>query len=141
MSYVITADCTGCTACIKICPVAAIRGERKQLHVIDPAVCIDCGACGRICPYDSILDQHSNLCRPLKRSLWPKPVVAENLCISCGVCLEVCPTGVLDFSAGTNNTGHTLAYLRDATHCIGCAFCEVACPVEAITMDQPGKGK
>ncbi len=36
MPYIITENCTGCTACIKRCPTDAITGERKLLHVIDP---------------------------------------------------------------------------------------------------------
>ena len=70
MSHTILIKCTGCTACLKICPVEAITGQRKTLHVIDPDICIDCGACGRICPADAVLDQHGKLVPMLKRSQW-----------------------------------------------------------------------
>ena len=51
LSYVINADkCTGCTACAKACPVDAIIGEKKQVHVIDQAKCIRCGMCLEKCP-------------------------------------------------------------------------------------------
>jgi len=42
--------CVGCLLCLKNCPVNAISGERKKLHVIDQAACIKCGACFNVCP-------------------------------------------------------------------------------------------
>ena len=47
--------CTGCTACAKGCPVKAISGERKKLHVIDQAQCIKCGECVRRCNFEAVL--------------------------------------------------------------------------------------
>lgn len=46
--------CTGCTLCARNCPVDAISGERRQLHIIDPDICIQCGICEQLCPYDAI---------------------------------------------------------------------------------------
>ncbi len=42
--------CVGCLLCLKNCPVDAISGERKQVHVIDQELCIKCGACLDVCP-------------------------------------------------------------------------------------------
>ncbi len=42
--------CVGCLLCLKNCPVDAISGERKQVHVIDQGLCIKCGACLDVCP-------------------------------------------------------------------------------------------
>jgi NADH:ubiquinone oxidoreductase subunit F (NADH-binding)/ferredoxin len=42
--------CTGCHICFKVCPVAAISGEPKQIHVIDQELCIKCGLCFEKCP-------------------------------------------------------------------------------------------
>ncbi|HKM39894.1 MAG TPA: NADH-quinone oxidoreductase subunit NuoF [bacterium] len=56
LTYYIKPDlCRGCTACTKVCPVGAITGERKEVHVIDPEKCIKCGACAERCPFDAII--------------------------------------------------------------------------------------
>lgn len=47
--------CRGCTACTKVCPVGAISGTRKAVHVIDPDKCIRCGACAERCPFKAIV--------------------------------------------------------------------------------------
>jgi NADH-quinone oxidoreductase subunit F len=47
-------SCTGCGACVKVCPVEAISGEKKQPHRIDPDTCIRCKLCMSRCPSESI---------------------------------------------------------------------------------------
>ena len=51
----ITDDCIGCTKCKRNCPVDAISGELKKLHVIDVKKCIKCGACIDGCPKKAIV--------------------------------------------------------------------------------------
>ena len=46
--------CTGCRACVRVCPVQAITGERKEVHVIDQELCIKCGACFEKCRFDAV---------------------------------------------------------------------------------------
>jgi NAD-dependent dihydropyrimidine dehydrogenase PreA subunit len=46
--------CDGCHACFKACPVEAISGTIKELHVIHQDVCISCGACFDACPTDAV---------------------------------------------------------------------------------------
>lgn len=51
---IITDKCTGCTACVRACPVDAITGEKRQPHVIDADKCIRCGACYEKCKFTAI---------------------------------------------------------------------------------------
>lgn len=53
-SYMITNHCKGCGLCKKVCPVEAIYGEPKELHVINQDLCIKCGACQAKCPFRAI---------------------------------------------------------------------------------------
>jgi NADH:ubiquinone oxidoreductase subunit F (NADH-binding)/(2Fe-2S) ferredoxin/NAD-dependent dihydropyrimidine dehydrogenase PreA subunit len=58
IEYRIDAEkCTGCTACRRACPVEAITGEAKAVHVIDPQKCIKCGMCREACRFDAVLVQ------------------------------------------------------------------------------------
>jgi len=49
--------CTGCGACLKVCPVEAIVGEKKKPHQLDEDKCIKCRACYEACKFDAIAIQ------------------------------------------------------------------------------------
>ncbi len=49
------AKCKGCTACVRKCPVGAITGKVKEVHVLDADKCIKCGACKAACRFDAVL--------------------------------------------------------------------------------------
>ena len=52
---IITDKCVGCTACAKVCPVNAIKGEVKTPHEINQDICVKCGLCYETCKFDAIV--------------------------------------------------------------------------------------
>ena len=47
-------NCIGCTLCIPPCPVEAIIGEPKHIHVVQNEFCNGCELCISVCPTDCI---------------------------------------------------------------------------------------
>ena len=54
IALVIEADCIGCTKCIQVCPVDAIVGGAKHMHVVIEPLCTGCELCLPACPVDCI---------------------------------------------------------------------------------------
>jgi NADH:ubiquinone oxidoreductase subunit F (NADH-binding)/(2Fe-2S) ferredoxin/NAD-dependent dihydropyrimidine dehydrogenase PreA subunit len=51
ISYRILPDkCKACIICLRNCPVGAIKGGKKEVHVIDQDKCSRCGVCMSVCP-------------------------------------------------------------------------------------------
>ncbi len=48
--YIDPEKCRACMICMRKCPVGAIEGARKRIHVIDQDQCIKCGTCIEVCP-------------------------------------------------------------------------------------------
>ena len=55
VARVVEADCIGCTKCIQACPVDAIIGASKLMHVVLPPLCTGCELCVPACPVDCIV--------------------------------------------------------------------------------------
>ena len=48
--YIDPAKCQACMICARKCPVEAIDGGKKKIHVIDQDKCTKCGTCIEVCP-------------------------------------------------------------------------------------------
>lgn len=71
VAIIIEEWCIGCTKCIQACPVDAILGAAKQMHVVIEKECTGCELCVPVCPVDCI-----NM-EPLQYGIddwvWPAP--------------------------------------------------------------------
>jgi electron transport complex protein RnfB len=54
VSFVVTAECRGCGACLLTCPEHAIRPADASPLVVLSHLCTECGECVEICPADAI---------------------------------------------------------------------------------------
>lgn len=48
--YIDPARCAACMICLRKCPVDAIDGGKKKIHIIDGEKCTNCGTCFEVCP-------------------------------------------------------------------------------------------
>ena len=48
--YIDPEKCRACMICLRRCPVEAIDGDKKLIHIINQEKCIKCGNCFEVCP-------------------------------------------------------------------------------------------
>jgi NAD-dependent dihydropyrimidine dehydrogenase PreA subunit len=46
--------CTGCGACVDVCPHGVLGMRSGKAEILDRAFCMECGACARNCPFGAI---------------------------------------------------------------------------------------
>lgn len=74
--------CTGCDACVRICPHGAIAlssDERGPAYMITPQVCTGCGLCIDLCVSDAVKIV------PFAETKTPRVALVERRCTRCGV--------------------------------------------------------
>lgn len=55
VALVVEDTCIGCTKCIQACPVDAIVGAARHMHVVVEPLCTGCELCVPACPVDCIV--------------------------------------------------------------------------------------
>jgi len=120
VAFVNTRKCTGCRACLRVCPVKAIRIARRKARV-DARRCIGCGACQKVCPRGAITLRRVVVPAPKPSKLppWIRPArhwkSAGSKSVRCLLCPWKCllPEGSIGRCRVRKNIGgrlYTLVY-------------------------------
>lgn len=135
MPHYIMNTCIGCTMCAKSCPVDAIDGKTKEMHVINNKRCIDCGVCGKVCPKSAVINQHRNPVPKTAKEYWLKPSVDASICSACAMCVDICKFSCLEITYPKfKGDLKVYASLEKPKSCVDCGLCAKICPLNAIRM-------
>ena len=77
MSYVITADCTACGACLLTCPEHALVAG-LPLRVREDR-CTSCGECVEVCPADAVREVPARLLPGVARQPGREPAARPSV--------------------------------------------------------------
>ena len=116
------------------------ESQHRWAMVIDQAKCTGCGYCTNACRAHNDLAPDISWNRVIHTGkIGGKDVFLPRPCMQCqhAPCVEVCPVGASYYRADG-------IVMMDYDKCIGCRYCEVACPYgarafnwEAFTGDNP----
>lgn len=76
-------------ACMKVCPVGAMKRDENGAVVPDPQKCIACKMCVSACPLGNISFSSAR-----------KKIIKCNLCGGDPQCAKVCPSGAIEYIEG-----------------------------------------
>jgi Pyruvate/2-oxoacid:ferredoxin oxidoreductase delta subunit len=129
-AFLITQDCVGCGLCKQKCPWAAILGEKKKRHLIEPTLCRGCGTCWHSCPRCAVADPGGTRRKKGGRPRVLKARIDRQACVGCQNCLLNCEREAISHQdsmlSGTCQV--------DESRCIGCGSCLSFCAGECISL-------
>ena len=154
--------CNGCGLCAEICPKEAIkilpaeiadgRLTKKPAIDFDLNSCILCGECAVLCPLNALRMEvdGKEISVIVKNEAFPvlrKEIkVALKKCDpECGlVCQNECPLEAIKVSTSNSENGEILEITDvqvDESLCCYCERCQLVCPLDAIDVKKPFRGK
>ncbi len=107
------------------------------MHIvtIDPLKCVACSHCENACSYHKS-GSFRRKDSAIRVNYYPKTRTCIPMtCVHCrdAWCMEVCPAGAISRNASTD------AVEIDASRCIGCKMCMLACPFGTMHFDSENK--
>ncbi|MBI5963875.1 MAG: 4Fe-4S dicluster domain-containing protein [Chloroflexi bacterium] len=109
----------------------AKKGEHQWAMVIDQSKCTGCGYCTLACQAHNDVNPDIEWNKVLEAGeVNGKKVYLARPCMQCehAPCVEVCPVGASYY----RDDG---IVMMDYNKCIGCRYCEVACPFQARSFN------
>ena len=73
------------------------------------------------------------LAKLVRKFVWVRPRILEEVCTGCRLCSDMCPAGAIDFESG--------AAVVNAKMCTSCLCCHEACPEGAVAVEMSRTAK
>ncbi|MEZ4395021.1 MAG: 4Fe-4S binding protein [Polyangiales bacterium] len=139
MSFQITDKCSGCAACVQMCPAGAIQGDPWTLYEIDPARCVDCGACGVVCREEAVRDARGETFSLFEAPRGRRAFVDLSRCVGCGWCVDTCVFDALRVVSAPVEGAEALTFVAvNPARCTACEVCVLECGDAAVRVLRVG---